>query len=314
VARRPKKHPDRKRPLPRAGRGELQPAKRERQGVLSALSSLETLEAAYGAWLERKLEHASERAALAQTRRRLDEQASFLMGAVKAAGAELEGAGAAQSLARRGDAARSLSEAERRLASARADVEARIAEADAAYARDAAAIRATIEDRARRSLEVARPKLRLLVRLLAGGRRIVHLERLGPDEAVLAVYALAGRLPSRYGFLFDDSTDDAQRPPPSLYPDEGVAPEEVRPDAPALREVVERSAVLPIKGFIPLFVPGPAGRDFVRLLQRGPVMEAELAEGDGFRSVLAAEEAERIAGHLLRLKVEGKIDLDVEMG
>jgi hypothetical protein len=73
--------------------------------------------------------------------------------------------------------------------------------------------------------------------------------------------------------------------------------------------------VLPIKGFLPLFVPRPEGGEhFFRLLQRGPVMEVEVAEGEVFRNILSREEAERFAGHLLRLKLEEKIELEIEAG
>ena len=141
-------------------------------------------------------------------------------------------------------------------------------------------------------------------------------ERVSPDEAVLLLYALTGRIPSRYGFLFDDSTDDVMQPPQPLYPEEGVSPEQTRPDAAALRALVEAAhSVLPVKGFIPLQVPrADGGHDFVRLLQRGPVMEAELQDGAGFRSLLAREEGERIAGYLLRLKLTKKIELEISAG
>jgi hypothetical protein len=50
------------------------------------------------------------------------------------------------------------------------------------------------------------------------------------------------------------------------------------------------------------------------MLQRGPVMEVELADGAAFRNILSREEAERFAGHLLRLKLEGKLELEIEAG
>jgi hypothetical protein len=43
-------------------------------------------------------------------------------------------------------------------------------------------------------------------------------------------------------------------------------------------------------------------------------MEAELLDGDDFRSVLAREEAERLAGHLLRIKLGGGLDLELGAG
>ncbi len=62
-------------------------------------------------------------------------------------------------------------------------------------------------------------------------------------------------------------------------------------------------------------MPRPeAGEHFFRMLQRGPVMEVEVAEGEAFRNILSREEAERFAGHLLRLKLEEKIELELEAG
>ena len=96
-----------------------------------------------------------------------------------------------------------------------------------------------------------------------------------------------------------------------------MAPGEVRPDAPALEARVRAPGeVLPVKGFLPVFVPRPGGR-------RGLLPPAAARAGDGggggrgrrrFRSILSREEAERFAGHLLRLKLEGRLELEVEAG
>ncbi|MDQ3264684.1 MAG: hypothetical protein M3Y59_13620, partial [Myxococcota bacterium] len=47
--------------------------------ALTVQSSLETLEAAYAQWREEKLRHAAALARLAQQRRRLDDEAAFLV-------------------------------------------------------------------------------------------------------------------------------------------------------------------------------------------------------------------------------------------
>jgi hypothetical protein len=135
------------------------------------------------------------------------------------------------------------------------------------------------------------------------------------DDAVLLLYVLTGRIPSRYDFLFDDSTDDVTLPPPPLYPDEGVGFAETRPGAQALAQRLrDMGPVLPVKGYLPVWVPRGSGEELFLLRERGPVMEAELLDGDGFRSVLEREEAERLAGHLLRLKLEGRIELELGAG
>jgi hypothetical protein len=51
-----------------------------------------------------------------------------------------------------------------------------------------------------------------------------------------------------------------------------------------------------------------------RLRQRGAVIEVEVADGDAFRNVLTATEAERLAGALLRLKIDGRIQLELKGG
>jgi hypothetical protein len=75
-----------------------------------------------------------------------------------------------------------------------------------------------------------------------------------------------------------------------------------------------RHGVFPSKGMIPFRVPQPAGTIHVRFLQRGPVAEAEVADGEGWRSVLTVEEAEVIAGWLIKLQLEGKLSVSLARG
>jgi hypothetical protein len=133
---------------------------------------------------------------------------------------------------------------------------------------------------------------------------------------VLLLRLLTGALPTRYGFLRDDSTEDARLAPAALYPEEGVGEDALRPDAPALEARLRAGgAFLPVRGFLPLWVAGPDGEERLhRLLQRGPVLEMEVADGAGFRSLLTREEAERCTGRLLRLQLEGRLHLEVELG
>jgi hypothetical protein len=53
---------------------------------------------------------------------------------------------------------------------------------------------------------------------------------------------------------------------------------------------------------------------FVRWLERGAVLEAEVADGDGFRNQLTTKEAEQLTGALLSLKLEGKVELELVRG
>jgi hypothetical protein len=288
-------------------------------GALARVRSLETLESAYDAWLELRLAHGAARLRLREEQERLEQQGSFLVGAVRAAGleaapAEPEASEGAALVSTRDAMQDFLRQAEEKLARAR---EALVREASATEAHYQAAfeeIRATLQDRVRRYLAAAPPRLRLLLRKVGATRGILHVERVGGDAPVLLLHLFTGRIPSRHGFLFDDSTEDVRLPPAPLYAEEGVASGEVRAGATALAERVRAPGeVLPVKGFLPVFVRRPeGGEDFFRLLQRGPVMEVEVAEGEGFRGILTREESERFAGHLLRLKLAGRLELEVE--
>jgi len=286
------------------------------ESALTRLRAVETLESGYEAWLELKLEHAAARARFREEREKLDQQGSFLLGAVRAAGLAPEAAaepGLVPGTAAAGDF---LREAEARLASTRAALSEREAASEARYTEAFEELRRTLRERVQRHLAVHRPRLTLLLRRVGTERSILHVERLSGDAPVLLCFLFTGRIPSRHGFLLDDSTEDVALPPAPLYPEEGVAPADVRPDAAALgARVREAGEVLPLKGMLPLTVPRPGGgEDFFRLLQRGAVLEVEVAEGTSFRNVLTREESERFAGHLLRLKLSGRIELDLEAG
>lgn len=285
------------------------------QALLARVRSLETLETAYEAWLELKLEHAAARLRFREERERLDQQGTFLIGAVRAAGIESKPSAEA-GLVPASSVDGFLSQAEGRITQAREELARKETESEALYQEAFQEIRTTLTDRIRRYVAASRPSLKLLLRKVGATRSILHVARVGSDEALLLCYLLCGRIPSRYGFLFDDSTEDVSLPPAPLYADEGVTTAQVRPSATELEARVRASAeVLPIKGFLPLFVPRPGGgEDFFRMLQRGPVMEVEVADGSEFRNILSREEAERFAGHLLRLKLEEKIELEIEAG
>ncbi len=280
--------------------------------ALTAQSSLETLEAAYAQWREEKLRYAAARARLVEQRRRLDDEAAFLVGAVRAAGTSAP-PGPPDALAAPGGLEAFVREAEERILRTRQQLEARALEEEAAFAQTFTGLRQTVVARVERILARTRPALRLVPRRLGGDQRILHLDRLSDDGAILLLFVLCGKIPSRYGFLLDDSTDQMLLPPAPLYPDEGVAPDQTRPDAAGLRQVVEgASPVLPIKGFVPVPVPrGEGPPAFYRLLQRGAVMEVELQDGAGFRNVLTREESERFAGYLLACKLAGKLELEL---
>lgn len=282
--------------------------------ALARLRTLENLETAYEVWLQLKLEHSAARLRFQEERERLDQQGAFLVGAVRAAGVEPRPGSEPGIMPAGADSF--LRGAEARLAQAREELARKEADSEAFYQQAFAEIRSTLTDRIRRYLGASRPSLQLLLRKVGATRSILHVARVGQDEALLLCFLFTGRIPSRYGFLFDDSTEDVSLAPAPLYPDEGLTPRDTRPDPTALEaRLGVPGEVLPLKGFLPVFVPRPAGgEDFFRLLQRGPVMEVEMADGAEFRNILSREEAERFAGHLLRLKLEGKIELEIEAG
>jgi hypothetical protein len=288
--------------------------------VLARVRGVETLESAYDAWLELRLAHGAARLRFGEERERLEQQGSFLVGAVRAADRERAASGepAPEAALVSADASMRdfLRQAEEKLSRAREALAKEEAESEARYQAAFGELCSTLQDRVRRHLGASPLRLRLLLRKVGATRAILHVERVSGDTPVLLLYLFSGRIPSRHGFLFDDSTEDVSLPPAPLYPEEGVAPGEVRPEAPALiARVRAPGEVLPVKGFLPVFVPRPeGGEDFFRLLQRGPVMEVEVAEGPGFRGILTREESERFAGHLLRLKLEGRLELEVEAG
>lgn len=290
--------------------------RKPRAAQLSKPGAPETIEAAYAIWSTHKLEHAAAILHFEQERRRLEGQGSFLVGAVRAAGAQPGSAAKSEgALARPRRLEHFLNDAEARLSQARQRLEQQAKRELLQYEKRSREQRTMVRKLVERTLSLVRPRLELLVRPAGQDRKILHLARVSPDEGVLLCFLFSGSVPSRYGYLFDDSTEDATLAPAPLYADEGLGPSQLRPGAAALRALVETKAgVLPVKGFIPVLVPDASGSSFFRLLERGPVMEVELQEGEGFRSILMPAEAERFAGYLLRLKLEGKIELEFEAG
>src|SRR5262249_10267263 len=103
--------------------------------------------------------------------------------------------------------------------------------------------------------------------------------------------------------------------PASFYPDTGISIEELRPLPHRFPELARpEGRVSPVKGFIPVYVGRPNETEtFYRFHQRGPILEAEILETDAFRSILTLNEAELLAGQLLRWKLAGALHLQLEM-
>ncbi|MDP3501600.1 MAG: hypothetical protein Q8S33_14745 [Myxococcales bacterium] len=265
----------------------------------------ETIEAAYDAWDELRAEAASLKASFAAEHQRLDQQGELLLGAVREATPE----GTGSSLVRRTGMQTLGADAQRSLEAARTDLERRAADAQTAISEAISHVFTQLRARVERQAVQAKPLVELMVRVLPGDKRILHVRRPSPDAAVTLLFATSGRVPTRYGYLFDDSTDEALLAPPVLYPDEGVT--ERRPRPAQLEALLSsKRETWPVKGMIPML----SSFGLVRWLERGAVMEAEVADGDGFRNMLSRHEAEQLTGALLALKLDGRIELELVRG
>lgn len=263
--------------------------------------SVETLEALYLAWTELSATWASAKKRWAEEEKRLVTQGELLLGAMRAA----------SSAAPAGDAALAnvngmAVEAEKRLLEVRTQFAEQIAQANTTFSRELERLRSELIEHVRRRALVSRPVFKLAVRLVGGDRRILHLARLSDDDAIVALFSLTGRVPSRHGYLADDSLDELGAASAPFYADDGVS--EVRPPVAELGALLAaRTQMWPVKGHLPM----QWGARWLRWVARGAVLEAELEDQGSFRNVLTREEAEQITGVLLTHKLAGKIELEL---
>jgi hypothetical protein len=284
--------------------------------TLAWANRIETIAGGYEAWAQLRRDHSSALLGLSQERRQLDQQGEFLVGAVRAARDLTQTPSIQEAIALATTSAGLDSfvvETAARLQVAKSRVDDRLQSIAQSFDQALLEIRDELRGRIRRTLLHARPHLKLMIRPIGAERRILHFARVAPDHAVLLAWVLLGKLPSRYDFLFDDSTDDASLAPPTLFAEEGVASGQIRPTVAELHALIAASTeVLPIKGALPFFLPRREGPPQLgRLVERGPVMEAELVDGDAFRNLLSRDEAEQIAGYFLRLKLSKQIELEL---
>jgi hypothetical protein len=300
---------------------------RAAKGPLLRLEAAHTIEAAYRAWDEVRAEHDARLRRFEAEERRIEEQGALLVGAVRFVGAVAPitapstSASSAPPIASTASSPAPLASTslfenpEARLVEARHGVRARRDAALAAFAEVQSRIRTEVLARIQRQATHALPRARLRVHQLAADQRILHLVRPEPDELVTLFWALCLRIPSRYEAGTDDSTDDLQRAPATLYGEEGVTPQDVRAPAFDVRaRLLTLEAVWPAKGALFQLLSIDGESRLVRWLCRGPVFEAEIEEGEGFRNILRQEDAERITGGLLELQVQGRLVLEFDAG
>jgi hypothetical protein len=277
----------------------------------------ETLEAAYAAWDAAREERVRAQSRARAERERLQVEGRFLVGAARAAAGMQAPAvdGGQPALVAAAGLEALVAEAESRVSSGRAALEAQLAEELSRCERTCAEAEAEVISRVARYAAGASVPVKLMLRPVGTSRAVLHLGRLSPDESVLLFHLLTGAVPSRHRFLEDEATEDLSLGAPPLYPDAGVAAEEIRPMPASLAERLSAGgAVLPVRGFIPVRLPSDGGHARFRFLQRGPVLELEQLHEGAFISVLPLEQAEQVTGLLLRLRVEGRLLLDVRSG
>lgn len=290
----------------------------DRPGASALERGAETLEDIYRRWEAARQQWAEAERGFDEEARRLDEEGDFLLGTIQAAQGTTGGSAPEDDALMVADALpRFSAEAEGRLAVSRAALVERKRQAAERAGQVLEEGRAEVQAALGRYRSHAPLRLVLMRRPLAGGRAILHLERPGPDAAMVLAWVLTGKVPTRYGYLFDEASDDSLQAPTFLYPEAGVSPDAVRPDPGQLRALLNASgAELPLRGMIPAMVPLPGGgaSALVRWRSRGAVLELEWEEAGGFRNLLTATEASAAAGALLRLQLQGELELELQAG
>lgn len=303
------------------------PASTSLSGGLSLVG--DSLEALYRRWEGLRAEHVAALEGFAAERTRLEEEGAFLLGTVRAAREVAPSPGPTSRDVSTGEVEEAaalavpdelqiyVQEAEARMSSALEALALRAHEARIDLETQLAVARVEVIEALERHQDHATPEVTLRRRPLAGGRAILHLDRPMPDAAMLLAWLLSGKPATRYGFLYDEASDDPQLEPATLYPEEGIVRDEVRPGPGSLRRLLDPGgpSALPVRGIIPFQVQLPGGATAqVQLRCRGPILELEWEEGSGFRSILTAAEAEAAAGALLRLQLTGKLKLQLAAG
>jgi len=265
---------------------------------------LQTIEWSYRAWEEARAAQKSAESTWLTERAQLESEGALLLGSVRAAGDLVS---AEEPSIRLAALQTFVDETRAKIAAAIDGLDQKRRVDEALHTQQIAEAQQTIEGHLERQLGVVRPRWEVAVRRQADDRRIVHVLRLSDDEAVLSLLVLNERIPSRYAFLGDDSTDDVCAGPPMLYPDDGV--QDVRPDAIELGRALDaRPKIWPVKGMIPMRLSD--GRWLV-WRSRGVVMEAEVQEAAAFRNLLTAAESETIVGQLLKFHLLGRLTLEL---
>lgn len=290
--------------------------------ALSVALESESLPALYEAWLAVRLAHAEQRATLDRERVQLARKADYLLKTVQAARDLPQGA--LPSVPPRGRKPKALAPVDP-LAAFHAEARAELAAAEKALASRAstqaraskaleARVRKALQERADAHLRIHKPRLAITAHPVGAAQVMLEVARPGDEDAVLLTRLLHGRLPTRWGFFADDATDDLARGPARFYADEGLV-ELHPPDADAEDAILFGPGdFLPVRGQLAFSVPDRPWPRF-RLVHHGPIAQVEgRRAGEPYAHVLRREDGELLTGYLLRLKLAGKLELQLTVG
>lgn len=283
----------------------------DRAGRL-ARTGLETFAAVWDALRELDVRRAALLAEIAAEERRLEAEVRYLVGAVQKAQGLAPPAVDAEALTRPAGLQALAAEAEARLLAARAALQERRARELGALDEEQTALRAHAEALIARAGEV-RPSLEVEVARLGPSHVIVQLRSPTDDEALLLLDRLAGRLPTRWGYLRDDTVHELGHAAPLFYPDEGLSPEEASTEEDAAQASLDERTgrFLPVRGHLPIALDGAPGLQ-ARFVHRGPVLELQCRRAPGaFQTHVPREDAEHVTARLLLLKLSRRLELEL---
>lgn len=292
------------------------PQSEEVADALTRSRVAETLVDLYDAWRRLQAARVAAAAERAREAERLDVRAEYVLRTLEAArNVRLDVGGDGEAALTKDDGLGAFQrEAEEELRKARLLLEDRSTGEESLFESELARVRAEIRSRVEAVLVGYRPRLKARVQPVGREHSLVHVERPGDDDAVLLQYVLTGKLFTRYDAFFDDSVDDLTLGPPRFYAEEGLTQNrfETIDEEDAIVVEPEREFV-PLKGVIMFRIPG---HDFprFRIVNRGPMSEVEArTEGGDYQHLMPRAAAELLSAYLLRLRVAGKLDVELSV-
>lgn len=275
-----------------------------------ARTRAETLAEAYDALEAVVRAEAGFAARLADERSRLEDESGYLLGSLGAAQRFLSGD------AEHGGLEAAVAEGRESMESAREGLEAWAAEEGARIAAAHEEAEAQVAERAEAYAAHRVPELSVKVARVAGGRRVVHLDRPTRDDAVILCALLAGRPPSRHDFLEDDAVDVVDGPVHLAVRTAGIDPAAVAEGGAEAEDALATDPghrLLPIRAHLPVRLPDVEWPR-MRFVLRGRIVELESRhEGEPYAPLVPTADAELLTGYLVSLKIRGLVAVDLEV-